>query len=108
MEYAVSGGDLVDATSGVLAEMVKSKPKEIEKRVRLDKRDGIVFNSTKGSGKNLVLYKNYGMLKDKGGAQDATAGFEKYKSDTVNERMKGTNPGDISKGVSGSDMSETL
>jgi len=79
IEYSVSGGDLADATQGRLADIVHENPKSIEKKVRKDKRDGIVFNSTKGPGKNLVLYKNYGILKDKGGFKGAKAGFAKFK-----------------------------
>lgn len=79
IEYSVSGGDFADATQGRLSEIVHENPKAIEKKVRMDERDGIVFNSTKGPGKNLVLFKNYGILKDKEGFRGAKAGFAKFK-----------------------------
>jgi hypothetical protein len=82
IEYDVSGGDLVDCTGGELVKMVKDNPKSIEKKVREDKRDGIVFPSTKGSGNNIVLFQNYGILKptsDK--PTDAKEGFEQFKDD---------------------------
>ena len=92
IEYSVSGGDLADATKEPLAGIVKSKPKEIEKRIRQDKRDGIVFNSTKGSGKNIVLLQNYGILADKGGgAKDAKAGFSDFKKGQATKRNPSEN-----------------
>jgi hypothetical protein len=89
IEYTGAGtADLVDASStDVLADMVKSQPKKIEKKVREDARDGIVFNSTKGAGKNIVFFKNYGVLKVKGdGYTGAAEGFKKFKAENrVNE-----------------------
>ena len=79
IEYSVGGGDFADATQGRLADIVHENPKAIEKKVRMDERDGIVFNSTKGPGKNMVLFKNYGILKDKEGFKGAKAGFAKFK-----------------------------
>lgn len=99
MEYDVSGGDFADCTSGKLAEMVKSQPLAIEKKVREDKRDGIVFPSTKGSGMNIVLFQNYGILKansDK--PTSAKEGFEQFKKDKLTEKMdKMEKNGDLSK-----------
>ncbi len=54
----LSGGDIVDAT-GPLTAMVMNRPKEIERAAREDNKDGILFKSSRGSGDNLVLYKNY-------------------------------------------------
>uniref|UniRef100_UPI004048913F eCIS core domain-containing protein n=1 Tax=Algoriphagus sp. TaxID=1872435 RepID=UPI004048913F len=82
IEYTGAGSaDLVDASStDILADMVKNEPKKIEKKVRQDARDGIVFNSTKGAGKNIVFFKNYGVLKVKGdGYTGAAEGFRKFK-----------------------------
>ena len=84
IEYTGAGSaDLVDASSTeALADMVIKEPKKIEKKVREDARDGIVFNSTKGSGKNIVLFKNYGVLKVKGdGYTGAAEGFKKFKAE---------------------------
>jgi hypothetical protein len=84
IEYTGAGtADLVDASSTpILADMVIKEPKKIEKKVREDARDGIVFNSTKGSGKNIVLFKNYGVLKVKGdGYTGAAEGFKKFKAE---------------------------
>jgi hypothetical protein len=84
IEYTGAGSaDLVDASANdVLADMVKKEPKKIEKKVRQDARDGIVFNSTKGAGKNIVFFKNYGVLKVKGeGFTGAADGFRKFKAE---------------------------
>ena len=99
MEYDVSGGDLVDCTSGKLAEMVKSQPLAIEKKVREDKRDGIVFPSTKGSGMNIVLFQNYGILKATSDEPTpAKEGFDKFKKEKLSEKMeKMEKKGDLSK-----------
>lgn len=89
IEYTGAGSaDLVDASANdVLANMVKNEPKKIEKKVRQDARDGIVFNSTKGAGKNIVFFKNYGVLKAKGDEfTGAAEGFRKFKAENrVNE-----------------------
>jgi hypothetical protein len=89
IEYTGAGSaDLVDASANdVLADMVKNEPKKIEKKVRQDARDGIVFNSTKGKGKNIVFFKNYGVLKAKGDQYTGAAeGFRKFKAENrVNE-----------------------
>lgn len=89
IEYTGAGSaDLVDASANdVLADMVKNEPKKIEKKVRQDARDGIVFNSTKGAGKNIVFFKNYGVLKAKGDKYTGAAeGFRKFKAENrVNE-----------------------
>jgi hypothetical protein len=99
MEYDVSGGDLVDCTSGELAEMVKSQPLAIEKKVREDKRDGIVFPSTKGRGMNIVLFQNYGILKATSAEPTpAKEGFDKFKKEKLSEKMdKMEKKGDFSK-----------
>jgi hypothetical protein len=84
LEYTGMGAtDLVDATaSPVLKTMVQKEPLKIEKKARQDGRDGIVFNSTKGSGKNIVFYKNYGALKLVGtGYTGAADGFKKWKDE---------------------------
>jgi hypothetical protein len=69
--------------------MVIKDPKKIEKKVREEAKDGIVFNSTKGSGKNIVLFKNYGVLKAKGGFTGAAEGFAKFKEENP---LKEPNP----------------
>jgi hypothetical protein len=99
MEYDVSGGDLVDCTSGKLAEMVKTQPLAIEKKVREDKRDGIVFPSTKGSGMNIVLFQNYGILKSiSDEPTSAKEGFGEFKKEKLSEKMdKMEKKGDFSK-----------
>ena len=80
IEYSVSGGDLVDATQEPLASIVKKEPLTIEKKVREDESDGIVFNSTKGSGQNIVLFKNYGIMKSKSPEPARAAkGFSDFK-----------------------------
>ena len=86
LEYTgVGSADLVDTTaSEALANMVKSDPKKIEKKVREDGRDGIVFNSTKGTGKNIAFFKNYGVLKLKGkGYTGAAKGFKQWKEENL-------------------------
>ncbi len=99
IEYDVNGGDLADCTSGNLAKMVKSDPLAIEKKVREDKRDGIVFPSTKGSGLNIVLFQNYGILKAKSSdPTSAKEGFDKFKKEKLSEKMdKMEKKGDFSK-----------
>ena len=91
IEYTGAGtADLVDASStDVLSDMVIKDPKKIEKKVREEAKDGIVFNSTKGSGKNIVLFKNYGVLKAKGGFTGAAEGFAKFKEENP---LKEPNP----------------
>ena len=82
IEYTGAGAtDLVDATATeALATMVKKDPLKIEKKVRQEGRDGIVFHSTKGTGKNIVFYKNYGALQVKGdGYTGAAEGFKSWK-----------------------------
>ena len=82
IEYTGAGAtDLVDATATeALATMVKKEPLKIEKKVRQEGRDGIVFHSTKGTGKNIVFYKNYGALQVKGaGYTGAAEGFKDWK-----------------------------
>ena len=82
IEYAVNGGDLADCTGGELAKMVKSQPLAIEKKVREDKRDGIVFPSTKGSGNNIVLFRNFGILEPKSKEPtSAKEGFDQFKKE---------------------------
>ncbi len=83
IEYTGAGkADLVDVSASQnLADMVKKEPKKIEKKVRQDARDGIVFNSTKGKGKNIVLFKNYGVLKAKDKYTSAADGFKKFKEE---------------------------
>jgi hypothetical protein len=84
LEYTGMGAtDLVDATAlPVLKTMVQKEPLKIEKKARQEGRDGIVFNSTKGSGKNIVFYKNYGALKLVGtGYTGAADGFKKWKEE---------------------------
>jgi hypothetical protein len=87
IEYEVSGGDLVDCTTGELKNLATTAPKTIEKKVRQTKRDGIVFKSTKGPGQNIVLYKNYGILKPKSKKPtSAKEGFEKFKKEKSSEK----------------------
>lgn len=88
IEYAVNGGELVDCTDGKLSEIVKSAPMSIEKKVREDKKDGIVFPSTKGSGMNIVLFQNYGILKPKSEKpESAKEGFEQYKKEKLSGKI---------------------
>jgi len=87
IEYEVSGGDLVDCTAGELKNLAHTQPKAIEKKVRQTKRDGIVFKSTKGPGQNIVLFKNYDILKPKSGKPtSAKEGFEKFKKEKISEK----------------------
>ena len=87
IEYDVTGGDLADCTGGELVEMVKSDPLAIEKKVREDKRDGIVFPSTKGSGNNIVLFRNFGILNPKSKEPtSAKEGFEQFKKEKASEK----------------------
>lgn len=99
IEYAVNGGNFVDCTEGELANMVKSQPLVIEKKVREDKKDGIVFPSTKGSGLNIVLFQNYGILKAKSEKpKSAKEGFDKFKKEKLSEKIdKMEKKGDLSK-----------
>jgi hypothetical protein len=99
IEYDVSGGDFVDCTGGELAKIVKDDPKSIEKKVREDKRDGIVFPSTKGSGMNIVLFQNYGILQPKSDKPtSAKEGFDKFKKEKLSEKIdKMEKNGDLSK-----------
>jgi hypothetical protein len=46
-----------------------------------DARDGIIFNSTKGPGKNIVLFKNYGVLKPKDEYSNTADGFKQFKKE---------------------------
>ncbi len=109
IEYDVSGGDLVDCTSGKLAEMVKTQPLAIEKKVREDKRDGIVFPSTKGSGMNIVLFQNYGILKSiSDEPTSAKEGFGEFKKEKFSEKMdKMEKDGGLSKIKSATHTGET-
>jgi hypothetical protein len=92
IEYTgVGSAEIVDATSKGffgLDTMVQKEPKKIEKKVREDALDGIIFNSTKGAGKNIVLFKNYGVLKAKGGFKGAAEGFQKFKEENPLKDMK--------------------
>jgi hypothetical protein len=82
IEYKVNGGDLADCTGGELAQMVKSQPLAIEKKVREDKRDGIVFPSTKGSGNNIVLFQNFGILQPTSEKPtSAKEGYDQFKKE---------------------------
>ena len=83
IEYAVNGGDLIDCTDGELAKMVISQPLAIEKKVREDRSDGIVFPSTKGSGMNIVLFQNYKKILTPKSDEPTSAkeGFEQYKEE---------------------------
>lgn len=85
IEYTgVATASLVDASSKGffgLDSMVQKEPKKIEKKAREDARDGIIFNSTKGKGKNIVLFKNYGVLKPKGEFTSTADGFQKFKEE---------------------------
>jgi hypothetical protein len=87
IEYDVKGGDLADCTTGELAKMVKSQPLAIEKKVREDKRDGIVFPSTKGSGNNIVLFQNFGILEPKSKEPtSAKEGYDQFKKEKISEK----------------------
>jgi hypothetical protein len=87
IEYKVTGGDLADCTGGELAKMVKSQPLAIEKKVREDKRDGIVFPSTKGSGNNIVLFQNFGILEPKSKEPtSAKEGYDQFKKEKISEK----------------------
>ena len=109
IEYDVNGGDLADCTTGELAKMVKSQPLAIEKKVREDKRDGIVFPSTKGSGNNIVLFKNLGILKPKSDKpESAKEGFNKFKMEKLSGKIDETEKnGNLSKGNNQWDTGET-
>jgi hypothetical protein len=100
IEYDVNGGDLADCTTGELAKMVTYQPLAIEKKVREDKRDGLVFPSTKGSGNNIVLFQNFGILKPKSTEPtSAKEGFDQFKKEKeLSEKMdKMGKNGDLSK-----------
>lgn len=109
IEYDVNGGDLADCTGGELAKMVTSQPLAIEKKVREDKRDGIVFPSTKGSGMNIVLFQNYGILKPKSSEPtSAKEGFDKFKKEKLSEKIdKMEKDGGLSKIKRATDTGET-
>ena len=85
IEYTgVATASLVDASSKGffgLDSMVQKEPKKIEKKAREDARDGIIFNSTKGPGKNIVLFKNYGVLKPKDEYSNTADGFKQFKKE---------------------------
>jgi hypothetical protein len=87
IEYKVTGGDLADCTGGELANMVKTQPLAIEKKVREDKRDGIVFPSTKGSGNNIVLFQNFGILEPTSEKPtSAKEGYDQFKKEKISEK----------------------
>ena len=60
-DVLLDAGDIVDAT-GPLTAMVMNKPKEIERAAREDKKDGILYKSSRGPGLALVLFKNYNKI----------------------------------------------
>ena len=90
IEFDVSGGDLVDCTRGELAILVENQPQQIEARVRQDRRDGIVFKSTKGPGLNMILYNNQeSILKPTSKTpQPARKDYDKFKMDKKTDEMQ--------------------
>jgi len=87
LKYQVnlSGGDIVDAT-GPLTAMVMNRPKEIERAAREDNKDGILFKSSRGSGNNLVLYKNYKSVVTLENKENALKTPDKFTAENENDR----------------------
>jgi len=62
--YTISGGKILDATGAGNLEKVEKRPLEITNFANENGMDGIAINSLRGSGINVVLFKNFGILEE--------------------------------------------
>jgi hypothetical protein len=87
----VSGAQISDFTATpLLSGFVKEKPIEVEKQIRKESMDGLLFKSTKGPGNNLVLFKNENAIlgKSKRGPKIVVAEYEKFKESAKFKDLK--------------------
>ena len=62
--YTISGGKILDATGPDLYKTVEENPSYLKRMAQRGDMDGIAIPSLRGSGINVVLYKNFGILKE--------------------------------------------
>jgi len=62
--YTIPGGNILDATGGDVKETVKDNPLGLRSMALRRGFDGIAIPSLRGSGINVVLFKNFSILKE--------------------------------------------
>ena len=62
--YTIPGGNILDATGGEVKETVKDNPLGLRSMALRRGFDGIAIPSLRGSGINVVLFKNFSILKE--------------------------------------------
>jgi len=84
IEYQANAGagSISDLTEPQFDRLVINSPVEVEKKARIENKDGIYFKSTKGTGNNLVLFKSFGkILKLVGKRNDVKGEYDQFKVD---------------------------
>ena len=64
ISYTISGGKILDATGPAVYKTVEENPLHLRKMAQRGGMDGIAIPSLRGSGTNVVLFKNFGILKE--------------------------------------------
>ncbi len=64
ISYNISGGKILDATGPAIYKTVEENPIHLRRMAQRVRMDGIAIPSLRGSGTNVVLFKNFGILKE--------------------------------------------
>jgi hypothetical protein len=64
ISYNISGGKILDATGPAIYKTVEENPIHLRRMAQRGGMDGIAIPSIRGSGTNVVLFKNFGILKE--------------------------------------------
>jgi hypothetical protein len=64
ISYSISGGKILDATGPDIYKTVVDNPIHLRRMAQRGGMDGIAIPSLRGSGINVVLFKNFGILKE--------------------------------------------
>ena len=64
ISYTISGGKILDATGPAVYKTVEENPLHLRRMAQRGGMDGIAIPSLRGSGTNVVLFKNFGILKE--------------------------------------------
>jgi hypothetical protein len=64
ISYNISGGKILDATGPAIYKTVEENPIHLRRMAQRGGMDGIAIPSLRGSGTNVVLFKNFGILKE--------------------------------------------
>jgi hypothetical protein len=64
--YSYNGAKIADCTGDTLQEIVKNKPLHLRAEVEKRGFSGVAFKSQRGSGTNVVIFKNFDSILTKG------------------------------------------